>query len=115
MVTEITKFKTSDGEEFGTRSAAEAHEAKLEGESALAGIDRPGLLADPLSPRARAFERLGAEIAAARRRLPEGKLRNRKPKEEISPEAFIAPEKMGDMDDGNTATVDIGNVEWGEP
>jgi hypothetical protein len=82
-IEEVTRFKASDGEEFGSRAAAEAHEAKLEAESALSGIDRAGLLADPLSPRSRAFEKLGGEIAAARRALPNGLLRHRKAKAEI--------------------------------
>jgi hypothetical protein len=97
-IEEVTRYRTSDGEEFSTRAAAETHEAKMEAESALAGIDRAGLLADPLSPRSRAFEKLGGEIAAARRALPNGLLRHRKAKAEIAPEAFVEREKMGEPD-----------------
>ena len=97
MVEVAERYIAFDGAEFGSRAAAEAHEAKLEAESALAGIDRAGLLADPLSPRARAFEKLGSEIAAARRALPNGLLRHRKPKYPLSEagEAYTAAVEKG--------------------
>ena len=102
MVTEIMKFKASDGEEFDTRSAAEAHEATL----ALGSVEREigflDLLADPLSPRAQAFEKIGLQIQRARLAHPNGPKRKDKRRQAFAEPAqavAVEPEHIGDMTD----------------
>lgn len=66
------------------------------------------MIADPISIRAQAFEQLGGEIRKARYALPGGKRFERKTtgKPAVSPDAAIDPEKLGDVNDGNTATIE---------
>jgi len=125
MVTEIMKFKASDGEEFDTRAAAEAHEATL----ALGSVEREigflDLLADPLSPRAQAFEKIGLQIQRARLAHPNGPKRKDKRRQAfgappgyppgdtislISPAAHIDAEKMGPPQEGVDVYIDIDDV-----
>jgi hypothetical protein len=107
-IEEVTRYRTSDGEEFSTRAAAETHEEEGEYVAVCDEVGAAALIADPLSTRAQAFEKLGGEIRKARYARPGGKRFERKTTEKpaVSPAAAIDPEKMGDMSDGNTATID---------
>lgn len=111
----VERYRTSDGEEFHTLAAAEAHEATGEYAAICDEVCAKELFLDPLSLRAQAFERLGNEIRQHRYATPGGKKRERKSATAaISEEAFISPEKMGPPQEGVDAYVDIGNVSWGD-